>query len=92
MLSQRQTFSKKAIKSILKDLDFEKIHKKYRRKIVKTNLVDFVFEVIAEDYHISLEKETSSILLISTDNFEEYLSYIFQFYDILNENNEKTND
>lgn len=92
MLSQRQTFSKKAIKSILREFNFEKIYKGYRRKVVQTNLVDFVFEVKSKEYSISLEKELDSILLVSTDNFEEFLSYIFQFYDILNQDNEETNN
>lgn len=92
MLSQRQTFSKKAIKSILREFNFEKIYKGYRRKVVKTNLVDFVFEVRSKEYSISLEKELDSILLISTNNFEDFLSYIFQFYDILKEDNEETNN
>ena len=92
MLSQRQTFSKRAIKSILREFNFEKISKGYRRKVVQTNLVDFVFEVNSKEYSISLEKELDSILLISTNNFEEFLSYMFQFYDILNRDNEEINN
>lgn len=90
MLSQKQTFSKKAIKALLKELNFEKIHRKYKRKVVKTNLLNFVFEEAYKEYYISLEKDGTEIKIIHTDNFEEFLSYIFDFYDILKQQDEKT--